>query len=68
MKNLTILVFVFFFHELCMYICLLHSGLQLNVLSAQAYKLTKAKYTLTNEAMSDFHRKTVSDAVSIKKK
>ncbi|GFU11652.1 uncharacterized protein NPIL_7791 [Nephila pilipes] len=40
--------------------------LKFDVLSCQAYKLTKAKYTITNEAVSDFHRKTVGHSVSEK--
>ncbi|GIY40096.1 uncharacterized protein CDAR_38461 [Caerostris darwini] len=39
-------------------------GLKFDVLSCQAYKLTKARYTLSNEAVSDFHRKTVAQSVT----
>ncbi|GBN02580.1 hypothetical protein AVEN_62507-1 [Araneus ventricosus] len=42
------------------------SGLKFDVLSCQAYKLTKARYTLSNEAISEFHRKTVARSMSEK--
>ncbi|CAL1292723.1 unnamed protein product [Larinioides sclopetarius] len=40
--------------------------LKFDVLSCQAYKLTKARYTLSNEAISEFHRKTVARSMSEK--
>lgn len=35
-----------------------------DVLCCQAYKLSKARYTVTNEGLSDFHRKTVTQSTS----
>ncbi|XP_055944478.1 uncharacterized protein LOC129975441 [Argiope bruennichi] len=40
--------------------------LKFDVLSCQAYKLTKARYTLSNEAISEFHRRTVAQSISEK--
>ncbi|GFQ64791.1 uncharacterized protein TNCT_85221 [Trichonephila clavata] len=42
----------------------LSAGLKFDILTCQAYKLAKARYTLTNEAVSEFHRKTVGQSVS----
>ncbi|XP_035219300.1 uncharacterized protein LOC118192442 [Stegodyphus dumicola] len=46
--------------------CELIDSYKFDVLSCQAYKLIKARYTVSNAALSDFHKKCVSNATSQK--
>ncbi|KAG8193642.1 hypothetical protein JTE90_024007 [Oedothorax gibbosus] len=38
--------------------------IKFDVLSCQTYKLSKARYTVTNDALSEFHRKKVAQATT----